>query len=70
MAENNKAYDQTKEQYYIGQITLLDVLVVENTWIASRISEMDISGRRLVNRVNLHLALGGSFEEPPVTAGQ
>ena len=70
VAENKKAYDQTKEQYYIGQITLLDVLVVENTWIASRISEMDISGRRLVNRVNLHLALGGSFEEPPVTAGQ
>lgn len=68
--ENKKAYDQTKEQYYIGQITLLDVLVVENTWIASRIAEMNIAGRRLVNRVNLHLALGGSFEEQPVIAGQ
>ena len=66
VTENKKAYDQTKEQYYIGQITLLDVLVVENTWIASRIAEMDIAGKRLANRVNLHLALGGSFEDQTV----
>ena len=70
VTENKKAYDQTKEQYYIGQITLLDVLVVENTWIASRIAEMDIADKRLANRVNLHLALGGSFEEQPVSEGQ
>ncbi len=69
--ENKIAYDQTMEQYKIGQITLLDVLTVENKWIASRISEMDIAGQRLVNRVNLHLALGGSFEElPPVNEQQ
>lgn len=61
--ENKKAYDQTMKQYEIGQISLLDVLTVENKWIASRIAKMDIDGRRLVNRVNLHLALGGSFEE-------
>ena len=70
VTENKKAYDQTREQYAIGQITLLDVLVVENTWIASRIAEMDIAGKRLANRVNLHLALGGSFEELPVAAEQ
>ena len=70
VAENKKAYDQTKEQYHIGQITLLDVLTVENKWINSRISEMDIAGQRLANRVNLHLALGGSFEEQPVTVVQ
>ncbi len=70
--ENKKAYDQTMEQYKIGQITLLDVLTVENKWISSRIAEMDIAGQRLVNRVNLHLALGGSFEEmaPPVDQQQ
>jgi outer membrane protein, multidrug efflux system len=65
--ENKKAYDQTMQQYEIGQITLLDVLTVENKWIASRIAEMDVAGQRLVNRVNLHLALGGSFEEMQVT---
>ncbi len=68
--ENKKAYDQTMQQYEIGQITLLDVLTVENKWIASRIAAMDVAGQRLVNRVNLHLALGGSFEEMPVAAEQ
>ena len=63
--ENKKAYDQTLAQYDIGQISLLDVLTVENKWIGSRIAEMDVAAQRLVNRVNLHLALGGSFEEVP-----
>ena len=65
VSENKKAYDQTMKQYEIGQITLLDVLTVENKWIASRIAEMDVAGQRLINRVNLHLALGWSFEEIP-----
>ncbi len=64
--ENFKAYAQTKKQYDIGQISLLDVLTVENKWIGSRIAEMDVASQRLVNRVNLHLALGGSFDEQPV----
>ncbi len=70
MKENKKAYDQTMKQHEIGQISLLDVLMVENKWIESRIAEMDVAGRRLVNRVNLHLALGGSFEELPVAMKQ
>ena len=68
--ENKIAYDQTMAQYEIGQITLLDVLTIENKWIASRIAELDVAGQRLMNRVNLHLALGGSFEENPVAAEQ
>lgn len=60
---NRKAYEQTNLQYEIGQISMLDVLTVQNKWIASRIAELDIASKRLVNRVNLHLALGGSFEE-------
>ncbi len=68
--ENRKAYEQTMQQYQIGQITLLDVLTIEDKWIASRIAEMDVAGQRLVNRVTLHLALGGSFEEMPAAAEQ
>jgi NodT family efflux transporter outer membrane factor (OMF) lipoprotein len=60
---NKKAYEQTNLQYEIGQISMLDVLTVQNKWIASRIAELDMASKRLVNRVNLHLALGGSFEE-------
>ncbi len=58
------------KQYEIGQISLLDVLTVENKWIASRIAEIDVAGRRLVNRVNLHLALSGNFDEQPAVAEQ
>ncbi|MCF8055847.1 MAG: TolC family protein [Desulfocapsa sp.] len=61
--ENLLAYEQTKQQYEIGQIGLLDLLTMQNKWIASQIAELDIAGKRLINRVNLHLALGGSFEE-------
>jgi NodT family efflux transporter outer membrane factor (OMF) lipoprotein len=68
--ENKKALDQTKQQYEIGQISLLDVLTVENKWIASNIAEMDVAGQRLVNRVKLHLALGGSFEEAVAVSEQ
>jgi len=60
---NKKAYEQTNLQYEIGQISMLDVLTVQNKWIASRIAELDMASKRLANRVNLHLALGGSFEE-------
>ena len=70
VSENKKAYDQTMKQHEIGQISLLDVLTVESKWIESRIAEMDVAGRRLVNRVNLHLALGGSFEELPAVTEQ
>lgn len=62
--ESNKhAYEQTNLQYEIGQISLLDVLTVQKKWIASRVAELDMASKRLINRVNLHLALGGSFEE-------
>ncbi|MEA2115975.1 MAG: TolC family protein [Thermodesulfobacteriota bacterium] len=63
VAENRQAYEQTKKQYEIGQISMLDVLTVQKKWINSRMAELDMAGRRLVNRVNLHLALGGGFEE-------
>jgi NodT family efflux transporter outer membrane factor (OMF) lipoprotein len=60
--EYKKAYDLTYKNYKIGQGTLLDVLNVQTKWINARILETQILKERLVNRVNLHLALGGSFE--------
>jgi NodT family efflux transporter outer membrane factor (OMF) lipoprotein len=70
VAENSTAYRQTRKQYEIGQIPLLDVLTVQEKWIGSQIAELDISDRRLINRINLHLALGGSFEETPAIMSQ
>ncbi len=60
--ENLKAYELTKKQYEVGKIDILEVLQVQNKWIAAKIALLDISTQRLTNRVKLHLALGGSFE--------
>lgn len=62
VSANKTAYEQTLKQYEIGKISLLDVLLIQGKWINARIAELDIASKRLINRVNLHLALGGSFE--------
>ena len=65
VAENFSALQLTRKQYEVGRIDLLSVLVIQNRWIASQISLLNVKDLRLIERVNLHLALGGSFEETP-----
>jgi len=60
--EFKTAYDMTNENYKIGQGTILDVLNAQSKWINARILQTQVRKERLVNRVNLHLALGGSFD--------
>ena len=60
--EFKTAYDMTNENYRIGQGTILDVLNAQSKWINARILQTQIRKERLINRVNLYLALGGSFE--------
>ncbi len=62
VSENLKAYELTKKQFEVGKIDFLDVLIVQNKWLGARIARLDISMQRLINRVALHQALGGSFE--------
>jgi NodT family efflux transporter outer membrane factor (OMF) lipoprotein len=61
--DNNKqAYDIAVTQYDVGQIALLNVLQMQSRWIGARVSEIRIRNARLATRIDLHLALGGSFE--------
>jgi len=60
--EFKTAYDMTDENYKIGQGTILDVLNAQNKWINAKILRTQLRKERLINRINLHLALGGSFE--------
>ena len=60
--EFKTAYDMTNENYNIGQGTILDVLNAQSKWINAQILRTQVRKERLINRVNLHLALGGSFE--------
>ena len=60
--ENFQAYNLTKKQYEIGEGSLLDVLVVQQKWISAEIAKLDMDSKTLINRVNMYMALGGSFE--------
>ncbi|SFV53929.1 Outer membrane component of tripartite multidrug resistance system [hydrothermal vent metagenome] len=60
--EYKTAYDMTIEKYRIGESTVLDILVIQGKWIKAEIAKLQIAKERLINRVNLHLALGGSFD--------
>lgn len=59
--ENYSAYQLTKKQFEIGKIDLLDVLTTQDKWVQAKIALTDVETQRLINRVGLHLALGGSF---------
>ncbi len=62
--ENNKsALDIANTQYEVGQIDFLSVLQLQARTLNSRISLIRIKNARLAQRVDLHLALGGSFSE-------
>ncbi len=60
--EYKTAYEMTDKNYKIGQGTILDVLQAQSKWINARILRTQVMKERLINRVNLHLALGGSFD--------
>ena len=63
-ADNNfKAYELARVQYDVGKIDLLSLLQMQTRWLGARIGLIRIQNERLAQRVNLHLALGGSFEE-------
>lgn len=61
--DNNKqAYDLALKQYEVGQIDLLSVLQMQSRWIGARVGLLRVKNAQLAERVDLHLALGGSFE--------
>jgi NodT family efflux transporter outer membrane factor (OMF) lipoprotein len=63
LSENTAAWELAKTQYEVGKIDLLSVLQMQARVVGARIALVGIRNDRLINRVNLHLALGGSFEE-------
>jgi len=63
VSENTEALKIAEKQYQVGRTDLLNVLIIQARLIGARASLISIRNDRLTNRVNLHLALGGSFEE-------
>jgi NodT family efflux transporter outer membrane factor (OMF) lipoprotein len=61
--DNNKqAYDLAVKQYDVGQIDLLSVLQMQSRWVGARVGLLRVRNAQLAERIDLHLALGGSFE--------
>lgn len=60
--ENNAAaLDIAMIQFEEGKLDLLSVLQMQDRVIAARIAQISIRSQRLAKRIDLHLALGGSF---------
>jgi len=60
--DNQHAYKLAVKQYEVGRIEVLDVLQIQARVLAARSALIGIQFERLATRIDLHLALGGSFE--------
>ena len=61
VAGNRRALDVHRKQLQVGMITALPVLQVQARYVGSQVLLTRIRNERLAQRVDLHLALGGSF---------
>ncbi|MCP4333686.1 MAG: TolC family protein [Gammaproteobacteria bacterium] len=60
-----QAYEIERIRYDAGATDILSVLQIQSRWIGDRIALLRLQNERLAQRINLHLALGGSFEAAP-----
>lgn len=64
VAENERALELANARYRVGSGDLRAVQQQQLAVYAARTALLRVQSERLVQRVNLHLALGGSFEAP------
>jgi outer membrane protein TolC len=64
VAENERALQKVQAQFKVGRIDLLSVLQIQARVLGARSALIAVRNERLAQRVNLHLALGGSFGRP------
>jgi multidrug efflux system outer membrane protein len=62
VAENRRALTLTQSAYRVGRLDLRSVEQQQLSVHAARIALLRVQSEQLTQRVNLHLALGGSFE--------
>ncbi len=60
--ESDKAYRIARLNYREGEIELLDVLTIQQRYNGARSNYLSVQRLVLEQRVNLHLALGGSWQ--------
>lgn len=68
LADQQRAFESDLATYRAGRQDLRPVLQQQMQVQSARMALLRVQSEQLVQRVNLHLALGGSFAEPMVTA--
>lgn len=63
--DHSEAVRVANLRYRAGSMDLLSVLQLQEGEIASRAALITLRNTQLANRINLHLALGGSFDSAP-----
>jgi len=63
--ENERALELANIRFRVGSIDLRGVQQQQLSLYAARVTLLRMQAERLVQRVNLHLALGGSFDAMP-----
>jgi NodT family efflux transporter outer membrane factor (OMF) lipoprotein len=64
VSESEEALRVATAQFNVGRVDLLSVIQQQGQVIASRVDLLNIRDQRLQSRIDLHLAVGGSFDEP------
>jgi len=62
--DNERSLELTLIQYRVGSIDLSAVEARQLALYSARVSRLRVQSEQLAQRVNLHLALGGAFDEP------
>lgn len=65
--DNRRALELTRRKYDVGSASLFDVLLQQMKLYSANSALVRVRAERLVQHVNLHLALGGNYR--PVVAG-
>jgi outer membrane protein TolC len=68
IAENEKALGFAETRYKVGSVDMRTVEQQKLALAASRSQQLRVEAERRVQRVNVHLALGGNFEHPEAAA--
>jgi NodT family efflux transporter outer membrane factor (OMF) lipoprotein len=65
LADNERALALANETYRVGRLDLRSVQQQQLSVYSARVTLLLVQSQQLIQRVNLHLSLGGSFEQPP-----
>ncbi len=70
VSEASETLRIAQDQFDVGRVDLLSVLQQQGQVLAARVQLLNIRDQRLQQRVDLHLAVGGSFDAPESEEGE